>query len=276
GGVGKTSLALAVATALAPQFDGGVAFVDLAQVSEPRLVPATIARVLEVHESAGRSAHDLLLSELRDTQVLLVLDNFEHVADAAPLLADLLEACPRLALLVTSRAVLRRGAERRFSVEPLATPMPDDESDVLAMAESAAVRLFVERARVASPDFAVSPDNAAAVAVICRRLEGLPLAIELAAARLDFLTPEDLARRLDRRLPMLTGGPRDRPARHQTLRGAFAWSHDLLGASEHVLFRRLSVFVGGCTPEAVDAVCADTELPADQILEVLQTLRDSS
>jgi LuxR family maltose regulon positive regulatory protein len=276
GGVGKTSLGLAVAATLAPQFEAGAAFVDLAQVSESRLVPATIARALDVHESAGRSAHDLLLSELREAQVLLVLDNFEHLTEAAPLLVELVEACPRLAVLATSRAVLRLSAERRFAVEPLATPTQGRQSDVQAIVESPAVRLFVERARVVSPDFAVTPENAATVAMLCRRLEGLPLAIELAAARIGFFTPEALAGRLERRLPMLTGGPRDRPSRHQTLRAALAWSHDLLGPSEQVLFRRLSVFAGGCTPDAVDAVCADGELPAEHILEVLQALRDSS
>ena len=190
GGVGKTCLALAAAAALAPQFEGGAAFVDLAQVSEPRLVPAMIARALEVHESAGRSAHDLLLSDLRETQVLLLLDNCEHLTDAAPLFTDLLEACPRVALLVTSRAVLRLGPERRFPVEPLATPPDASEApSVQAIADSPAARLFVERTRMVRPEFAVTAENAVAVATVCRRLEGIPLAIELAAARLEFLNP---------------------------------------------------------------------------------------
>ena len=276
GGVGKTSLALAAATALAPQFEGGAAFVDLAQVSEPRLVPsddcpcprgARIGGTERARSAAFRSAGDagapapgqLRASDRRGAVI-------HRPAGGVPARGTAGQ----------QRAVRRLGTERRFPVEPLATPPDASEApSVQAIADSPAARLFVERTRMVRPEFAVTPENAVAVATVCRRLEGIPLAIELAAARLEFLDPEALARRLERRLPMLTGGARDRPARHQTLRAALAWSHNLLGPSEQVLFRRLSVFFRQLQRRA-STRCVPTAAPADRILEVLQVLSDSS
>jgi len=273
GGVGKTRLALAAAAQLGPDYGDGVVFVDLAPLRDHRLVPATIARVLGVRESGGRSAHDLLLEHLRERQLLLVLDNFEHLLQAAPLLPELLQQCPRLALLVTSRAALRLGPEQRCPVAPLATPREHLDDEIGA---SPAVQLFVARARVVAADFGLDPHNAEAIAAICRRLDGLPLAIELAAARVGLLRPDTLLRRLEHRLPLLTAGAPDLPERQQTLRATLAWSHDLLDPAAQVLFRRLAVFAGGGTLEAAEAICADARLPADATLEALQTLVDSS
>jgi predicted ATPase/DNA-binding XRE family transcriptional regulator len=262
GGVGKTRLALAVAGAVTHAFADGVVLVDLAPLRDRRLVPATIAHALGVREREARSARDLLLDYLRQRQALLVLDNFEHLLDAAPLLTELMAGCPRLALLVTSRTALRLRPERRFPVAPLAA-MP-------------AVHLFVEQARAATPSFRLAADNAEVIRAICRRLDGLPLAIELAAARIGLLQPETLLRRLDHRLPLLTGGAADLPERQRTLRGALTWSHDLLAGSQRILFRRLAVFAGGWTLEAAEAICADTELAADDVLEYLGFLEDAS
>ena len=205
----------------------GVVFVDLAALRDERLVPATIARALEVPGFGGRSARELMLDHLAERQILLVLDNFEHLVGAAPLLADLLAGCPRLGLLVTSRTVLRLRSEQRVVVGPLATPADDDLS-VEAMTNSAAVRLFVERSRAVAPSFALDASNVQAVAAICRRLEGIPLAIELVAGRADLLTPETLLRRLERGLPLLLRGASDLPDRQQTLQGTLAWSYELL------------------------------------------------
>jgi predicted ATPase len=230
--VGKTRLA--VAAALADAYAAEVVFVDLAPLRDRRLVPATIAYALELRESGGRSARELLLEHLHDRQLLLVLDNFEHLLGVAPLLAELLGACPGLALLVTSRAALRLRSERRFAVTSL--PIPAEEApSAEELAASPAVRLFAERAQAVAPDFVFDAGNAAAVAAICRRLDGMPLAIELAAARVRLLRPEALLRRLEHRLPLLTGGAPDLP---ETL----AWSHDLLGPGDRVLFGRLAVF----------------------------------
>jgi predicted ATPase/transcriptional regulator with XRE-family HTH domain len=301
GGVGKTRLALAAAAELASCYPDGVAFVDLAPLRDARLVAATIARALEVRESGGRSARELVLEHLRARQLLLVLDNFEHLPAAAPLLAELLGACPRLALLVTSRAALRLRGEQRFAVPPLATPpLPaagttrPEGAATDALTAAPAVQLFVARALAVAADFVLSERNAAAVAGICRRLDGIPLAIELAAARVTLLSPEALLHRLERRvgphateapalhpgragaLPLLTAGPADVPERQQTLRATLSWSYDLLEPGEQVLFRRLAVFAGGWTPDAAEAVCADAALSADEVLDRLQVLVDSS
>jgi predicted ATPase/transcriptional regulator with XRE-family HTH domain len=275
GGVGKTRLALAVAAALVDAYPDGVVFVDLAPLRDPRLVPATIAHVVELRESGGRSARELLLAHLQERHLLLVLDNFEHLLGAAPLLAALLAGCPHLALLVTSRAALRLRSERRFPVPPLASPA-DELLSMEALVATPAVRLFVERAQAVASDFILDAGSAQAVAAICRRLDGLPLAIELAAARAGLLRPEALLRRLEHRLPLLTGGAPDVPERQQTLRQTLAWSRDLLGPGEQALFRRLAVFAGGCTLEAAEAVCADAELPAHEVLDRLGVLVDSS
>ena len=191
-----------------------------------------------------------LTAFLRDKQLLLVLDNFEQVVEAATLVADLVANCPALTVLVTSRVRLRLSDEREIPVLPLSVPETEDQVSADGVDASAAVRLFVARAQAVKPDFAVTDHNAAAVTAICRRLDGLPLAIELAAARVKILSPSALLTRLDHRLPLLSGGGRDLPARHQTMRDAIAWSYDLLTPEEQTFFRRLAVFVGGFTLEA--------------------------
>jgi predicted ATPase/DNA-binding CsgD family transcriptional regulator len=258
GGVGKTRLALQVAADLAGEFAHGAAFVSLAAVRDPGLVGPTIARGLGVVEGGGRAPFDRLREALSARHTLLVLDNYEHVLDAAPLVTDLLAACPRLSILATSRAALRLDGERVFPVPPLAVPDPERRLYVEQLVDVPAVRLFVDRARDADPAFALTDVNAGAVAAICHRLDGLPLAIELAAARTAFLTPDAMLPRLARRLPLLTGGRRDAPARHRTMRDAIAWSHDLLVPAEQALFRRLAVFVGGIAPDAAETVAGAT------------------
>ncbi len=258
GGVGKTSLALDIAAALRARFADGVVLVALAALSEPTLVAATIARALDLRERGGQSVEDGLIDYLRDKQVLLVLDNVEQVIAAAPLVARLLDACPRLTVLTTSRVPLRLRGEQELRVPPLALPAlpaPDRPPTAADLAHIAAVQLFVTRARVARPAFALTDADAPAIAEICRQLDGLPLAIELAAARLTVLPPAALLARLERRLPLLTGGARDLPARQRTMRDTIAWSYDILEAAEQTLFRRLAVFAGGCTLEAAEAVC---------------------
>ena len=253
-GVGKTRLALQVATDLVESFADGVFFVSLAPVRDTELVLSTVAQTLGLRTIVSQSFLDMLKRYLRDKHCLLLLDNFEHVVGAAPLLADLLEASPDLKVLVTSREVLRLRPEHQFSVPPLALPdrkrLPDDR----ALADVPAVNLFIQRAQATRSDFQLTPGNADAIAVICIRLDGLPLAIELAAARVKWLTPEALLAWLDRRLQLLTGGARDLPERQQTLRNTLKWSYDLLSAEEQRLFRQLAVFVGGCQLEAVEAV----------------------
>jgi predicted ATPase len=275
GGVGKTRLALAVAGALVDAYPDGVVFVDLAPVRDPRLIPATIARALDVRESGGRSAWQLLLAYLQERQVLLLLDNFEQVLGGARLLAELLEGCAQLALLVTSRAALRLRAERRLPVAPLATPQEDARAPGVIEAVPA-VTMFVRCAQLVAPDFVLDDGNAPAVAAICRQLDGMPLAIELAAARTGLLRADALLRRLEHRLSLLTGGALDLPERQRTLRATLAWSYDLLGPAEQALFRRLALFVGGWTLEAAEAVCADAELPGDEVLDRLGSLVDTS
>jgi non-specific serine/threonine protein kinase len=269
GGVGKTRLTLAVAEALAADF-ADVVFVDLAPLADPELVAPTVAQALGVRGVGNRPLEERLVDTLRDRHLLLVLDNFEQVVEASPLIARLLAACPRLTALVTSRVLLHVSGEHDYPVPPLALPDPAVPAAELAGAE--AVRLFVDRARAADPAFCLSPENAAAVAAICARLDGLPLAVELAAAKTRLLAPTALLARLDRRLPVLTGGGRDLPARRRTMRGAIAWSYDLLSPAEQTLFRRLAVFVGGFTLEAVEAVC-DT---GDDVFAGVEALVDQS
>jgi predicted ATPase/DNA-binding XRE family transcriptional regulator len=275
GGVGKTRLALAVASTLTDAYADGVVFVDLSTLHDAQLVPASIARALGVRESGSRSAQELVLEFLRDRQLLLVLDNFEHLLSVAPLLAELLQGASRLTLLVTSRTALRLRAERRLAVPPLATPASKARArDVIASAP--AVALFVERSRAADPEFALTSANATAVALLCRRLDGLPLALELAAAWVPLLPPAVLLRRLEQRLPLPSVAALDAPARQQTLRATLAWSYDLLGAAERTLLRRLAVFAGGWSLEAAEGVCADADLTSDEVLASLSTLIDSS
>ncbi len=257
GGVGKTRLALQVATDLQDAFPDGVYFVNLTPIPEVALVAATIARSLDVRDASPRPALDSLKDRLRGRRLLLVLDNFEHLLDATPLVADLVAAAPSLKVLVTSRAVLRLRGEQNFAVPPLATPDPAHLPAVEAAAQYAAVSLFTQRARAVQPDFALTDRNVGDVAQICRRLDGLPLAIELAATRVGVLAPHALLARLGQRLALLTTGQRDAPTRQQTLRAAIDWSHDLLDDNAKVLFRRLAAFVGGCTLEAAEAVAGE-------------------
>lgn len=259
GGVGKTRLALQVATTLLPDTPDGVIFVDLAPLRDPALVAATVATALGVRDTGGRPLPERLTEYLRPRGLLLVLDNLEQVLAAAPLASELLAACPRLTILATSRAALRLRGEHELPVSPLALPDVDalDTSPLApeALRQYAAVELFLQRAQSVRPDFRLTPANAPAVAHICRRLDGLPLAIELAAVRIRVLTPAALLEHLDRRLAVLTGGAQDAPARQRTLRHAIDWSHDLLDDPARALYRRLSVFVGGCSLAGVEAVC---------------------
>jgi len=258
-GIGKTRLALQVATELQDAFSNRVAFIPLAPIHDPSLVIPTIAQTLGIPEGPSRPVLDRLKGYLRDQQLLLVLDNFEQVLAAAPQLADLLAVALRLKLLITSRAALHLSAEHRFPVPALALPNLDRlarEPNVVAiLAQYAAVNLFVQRARAVMPTFELTDANAWAVAEICHRLDGLPLAIELAAARVTLFAPRELLNRLDHRLALLTGGALDMPARQQTLGRAIDWSYDLLSEAEQTLLRQLGVFVGGCTLEAGEAVC---------------------
>jgi predicted ATPase/DNA-binding CsgD family transcriptional regulator len=254
-GVGKTRLALEVAASLRRRFPDGVAFVDLAPVADPARVVPAVADALGLRVPADRELLAGLVGALRRRRALLVLDNFEHLLPAAPAVAALLAGCPGLAVLATSRAALRLRGERELPVAPL--PVPDDGGrPAAAVAASPAVALFTERAQDVRPDFSLTESVAGAVAEICRRLDGLPLALELAAAWLRLLPPDALLARLDRRLPLLAGGPRNLPERQRTLRDAITWSHDLLEPEQRALFRRLAMFPGGWTTEGAEAVCA--------------------
>jgi predicted ATPase/DNA-binding CsgD family transcriptional regulator len=273
GGVGKTRLAVEAARDLAPEFAAGVYFVPLADVNDPRLVPATIADAFGVHERAGRSLAASLIAELQAWEALIVLDNFEQVDEAAPFLSDLLAAAPGVRLLVTSRSLLRLSGEFHFPVPPLALPESGRVPSATDAVAIASVRLFADRARAATGTFAITAANAATVAEICRRLDGLPLAIELAASWMRVLPPNALLKRLSERPLELGGSPRDAPARQQTIRDAIAWSYDLLDEEERRLFAQLGVFSGGWTIAAAEAVCHPP--PAD-VLAVLGRLIDRS
>jgi predicted ATPase len=259
GGVGKTRLAVQLAADLRAHFAHGVAFIDLAPIRDPALVLAHIGRGLGIREAGERGLPEALRRLLGDGSLLLVLDNLEQVLGAATDVGALLERVPGLAVLATSREPLRLRWEREFPLSPLDVPAADgsDSDDPAAVP---AVALFVERARAVQPAFALAPANAAAVAAICRRLDGLPLALELAAPRVKLLSPPELLARLDRALPLLAGGARDLPERQRTMRGAIAWSYQLLGEAEQALFRRLSVFRGGWALEAAEALRTEVEI----------------
>jgi predicted ATPase/class 3 adenylate cyclase len=253
GGVGKTRLALQAAADVLEGFPDGAWFVDLSVLNDSALVPSAIASVLGVR-GEGSELMDRLTSVLSGQHLLLVLDNFERVIDATQVVSDLLAKVPGLKVLVTSRAPLHAYGEREYPLSPLPLPDPAHLPPIEQVSQYEAVRLFIERAQAVKPDFMVTNANAPAVAEICYRLDGLPLAIELAAAFVKMLPPQALLKRLEKRLPLLTGGARTLPARRQAMRNAIAWSHDLLTADEQTLFRRLAVFSGGCTLEATEAV----------------------
>jgi predicted ATPase/DNA-binding XRE family transcriptional regulator len=279
GGVGKTRLAQAVATESHARFGDAVTLVSLAPIEHHRHVAAAIARSLDLRDASGRPLEASLKAYLRDGSRLLVLDNFEHVSDAAPLVADLLGACPDLRMLATSRSPLRTSGEQEFPVQPLAMPALDAVPPLAVVAGYPAVELFVARARAVRPDFALTDGNREAVVRICHRLDGLPLAIELAAARIKLLTPAELLARLESAsggLPMLRGGGRDVPARQQTLRDTICWSFDLLDDEQRAVFRRFAVFTGGCTVPTAEAVCATPWEPDSGVLAALEALVDHS
>ncbi len=278
-GVGKTRLALAVAMEMREHFADGTCFVQLAPIGDPDLVGSTIAQTLGMSEVGALPIFERIKASLRHKHFLLVLDNFEQVARAAPQVMDLLLVCPQLKVLVTSRQVLRLQAEYLFPVPPLALPDLDRLPEREELARYAAVSLFLQRAQALLPDFQLTEANARAIAEICVHLDGLPLAIELAAARVRLLPPQALLARLSQRLAVLTGGAQDVPARQQTLRDTIAWSYDLLTAQEQRLFRCLSVFVGGFTlaeAEAVSKLSNETGPGAVSMLEVVEALLDKS
>jgi predicted ATPase/DNA-binding CsgD family transcriptional regulator len=276
GGIGKTRLAVQLANELLTDFAGGVYFVSLAPLSDSELVIPAIAQTLAVKESRAGSLMDLLKSFLKDKHVLLVLDNFEQLLPAAPHVADLLTSCSHLKILVTSRATLHIHGEHEFLVSPLAVPdlthLPEQE----VLSQYAAVTLFLQCAQAVKPAFQLTSTNARPIAEICAHLDGLPLAIELAAARIKLLPPEALLVRLGKRMTVLTSGSHDAPARHQTLRRTIKWSYDLLDAQERRLFRWLSIFVGGCTLEAAEVVCDEATDVAMDVLEGVSSFIDKS
>lgn len=278
GGVGKTRLALQAASELVNDFPDGVFFISLAPISDSDLVVPAIAQTLDLWEARDQSPLNQLQVYLREKRPLLLLDNFEQVVTAASLLSELLKACPELKILVTSRAVLRLYGEYEYVVPPLALPdlkhLPTPEK----LAHTAAVALFLQRAQAIKHDFQVTATNARAIAEICTHLDGLPLAIELAAARINLLSPQALLARLTKRLQVLTSGARNLPTRQQTLRSTLQWSYDLLDVEEQRLFRRLSIFVGGCSLSAVENMSAtlddgDTAVP---VLDAVASLIDKS
>ena len=268
GGIGKTRLALQVAAETSAEFPGGVCFVPLSAVSDPGLIPSTIGQALGVRETGNQSPQESLKQYVSGLgqPMLLLLDNFEHLVSAAPVITQLLTTSPKLKVAVTSQSPLHVYGEHEFPVPPLALPDLKSIPPLEVLSRLPAVALFVERAQAVKREFALTRENAPAVAAICARLDGLPLAIELAAARIKLLPPSAMLARLESRLNLLTGGARDLPTRQQTLRSTVDWSYGLLNAAEQTLFRRLSVFTGGCTLEGVEAVC-DTK--GDLGLDVL-------
>ncbi len=276
GGTGKTRLAIQVAERLISVFDGGVTFTNLAPVGDPRLLAATVARTLGVRESGDVPLMDSIAQHLRGLgRTLLIFDNFEQITEAAPVVRALLDACPALQIFATSRVALHVSGEHEYPVPTLPLPAPGALFSPSTLVDYPSVALFVQRAMAVRPDFAITARNAEAIVEICRKVDGLPLAIELAAARVKILSPQDLLSRIARPLDLLTGGARDLPARQQTLREAIKWSYDLLSPPEQTLFRRLSVFAGGCTLEAAEAVCNAPEDLAD-VLDGVGALVDSS
>ncbi|HYM83987.1 MAG TPA: adenylate/guanylate cyclase domain-containing protein [Candidatus Dormibacteraeota bacterium] len=291
GGTGKTRLALQLAAAVADRFPDGLWFVALEPIRDPTLVASTIARTLGLADSGSRPAAELVAEAIGTHSLLLVLDNFEQVVEASPVVADLLRACPNLAVVATSRAALRVSGEQEFAVPGLPTPpdpthltayaaaqMPDAarQLDPDELGQYEAVRLFIARALAVRPEFRVTNENAPAVAGICARLQGMPLAIELAAARVKLLTPDAILVRLQRQLDLLASGGRDLPERQRTLRGAIAWSYDLLDEGGRRLLDRLSVFVGGCDLAMAERVCGPADEVGADVFDGLAALADQS
>ena len=276
GGTGKTRLALQVAADLLDRVPDGVIFVSLAPITDPELVISMLAQALGIREAAGRSLRETVTSHLKEKELLLVLDNFEQVLPSAPDVAALLAACRGLTVLATSRSILHLQGEHELPVPPLALPAPERMTSAEALGQYAAVRLFEQRALDANARFSLTDENVRAIVEICRRLDGLPLAIELAAARINQLSPDALLHRLERRLPVLTGGARTLPARQRTLRDTIAWSYDLLDDAERLLFQRLSVFVGGFALEAAEAICPANGEPGIDVAEGVFSLVDKS
>jgi predicted ATPase/DNA-binding SARP family transcriptional activator len=275
-GSGKTRLALRSGALAAARFPAGVWLIELAPVDSPDLVTAVVASALEVREESGRGLADSIATHLGDTAALLIVDNCEHVLDAAgELIAALLRACPELRVLATSQTRLGLSGEASWPVPPLLLPDPA-EQDPRVVAQAEAVRLLRDRATLARPSFTLTADNVAAVSEICRRLDGIPLALELAAARLNALSPGQLAARIDDRFRLLAGRGRGGMPRHRTLQAAIEWSHDLLSEPEQICFRRLAVFSGGCTLEAAEAVCPGGALSASEIFDTVAALVDRS
>ncbi|MBI4213361.1 MAG: adenylate/guanylate cyclase domain-containing protein [Chloroflexi bacterium] len=275
GGTGKTRLSLQIAAEISDQFADGTFFVPLAPVSDPDMVPAAVAQSLGLHDSSGKAPMDLVLDHLHEKQTLLVLDNFEQVVSAAPLVAEMLRSCPKVKSLVSSRAALRVYGEQEFPVPPLSLPDPRNLPSIESLSQFEAVRLFIERAMASKPDFSVTNENAPAVAAICAGLDGLPLAIELAAARIKVLPPQAMLARLERTLPLLASGSRDLPERQQTLRGAISWSYDLLDQPTRILMARFGVF-HGAPFDLVERVCGPGESLGVDVLDGLEHLVDQS
>ncbi|HEV2662246.1 MAG TPA: NB-ARC domain-containing protein, partial [Ktedonobacteraceae bacterium] len=277
GGVGKTRLALHVANTLAQNFSDGIRCISLAAIADDALVIPTLAQELGFVEAGDEPLLIRLQRYLRPRHLLLLLDNFEHVIAAAPQLAELLSACPSLKMLVTSREVLHLRIEHELTVPPLEVPATQPLPDINQLSRYAAVELFVQRARAARADFQITLLNAQAIAEICACLDGLPLAIELAAARIKLFSPQQLLTRLEHRLHVLVSGPRDLPMRQQTLRNTLTWSYDLLDSEEQRLFRSLAVFVRGCTFEAIEAFYRALYIDdAEQLLRCIASLTDKN
>jgi len=277
GGIGKTRLSLHVAADVLGHYPDGVWFVELAPLSDERLVPQAVASVLGVKEEAGRPVTEALAKHVADRHLLLVLDNCEHVVHACAMLAALLlKSGAHVRILASSREPLRVPGEVSFPVLALAVPTPTDSVPVEGLLQFPALRLFAERAAAVQPGFRLTDENALSVAEICQRLDGIPLAIELAAARVRSLSAQNIASRLNDRFGLLMGGSRTALPRQQTLRALIDWSYDLLSEKERVLFRRLAVFTGGCTLEAIEGVCASGELLQAEVLDLLSDLVDKS
>ena len=279
GGIGKSRLALELGRSVSEDFPSGVYFVPLGAISEASAIPLAITQALGIRESSGQSAlenlKDYLQNSLR-TQLLLLIDNFEHLVEGAPVLGELLALTNHLKILVTSRQALRVYHEQEFPLPPLAVPDTKSLTPLQALAEFPAISLFVQRAAAVKPDFKLTEENQTAVTEICARLDGLPLAIELAAARVKVLSPSAMRARLESRLQLLVGGARDLPARQQTLRHAIDWSYDLLSGPEQRLLRRLSVFRGGCTLDAAESVCNTKGDLGMDVLEGMASMVDKS